>query len=119
VDGLVVPTPSLDPQDLVAGIDHPWLADDAVATGEEGVLVQDDDGHVWLEPRTTGAEAGLWLPAEPRRGDGWVVVPGADPRVASVLATEPDLVVELSGGGRSATTYTYRRGEGLLTTTGG
>ena len=149
VDGLVVPTPSPDPDDFVARIDNRWLP---LRTGTERVYAvsgrvpgtrtvtvvdgtteiagvdvtgvrtvtrsaegttlaeavdfyaQDRAGNVWtfghdqLLPDATGtwhageggAQAGLAMPAVPRRGDGFRVAlaPGVVEDLARVEATD-------------------------------
>lgn len=149
VDGLVVPTPSPDPDDFVARIDNPWLplrtgtvreyavsgqvpgtrtvtvvdgttevADvdvtgvRTVASAPDGTTLaeaidfyaQDRSGNVWsfghdqLTPDTVGswragvagAEAGLAMPAVPRRGDGYrqQLAPGIAEDLARVEETD-------------------------------
>lgn len=76
-------------------------------------LAQDEAGNVWLlgqlveeyaagrrtqhrwQAGDHGAEAGLFLPAEPRVGDGWRTahVPGEQPQVRTVLEVGGTLVV--------------------------
>ena len=176
VDGLVIPTPSPDPQDFVSRVDNPWLAldpgtsrvyevdgettgrltlavrDDPVSiagvgttavarTGPDGAttldyFAQDRDGNVWWFGREgvwrageQGAEAGLAMPATPRRGDGWraAYAPGlVDVRVevvttdqtASTPAGRYDGLVGLDSRSPlapgSATRSFYARGVGLV-----
>jgi hypothetical protein len=151
VDTLEEPSPSPDPTDFVDAIDHPFLAWTAGSTqtldsgrtltigepeqtgeltttpvsmldpdGEQvtGDFAQDTEGNVWrIEP----GSAYLWLPAEPRRGDGWQVGPG---EVASVVSTEGTvegpageqqgaLVVEIDDE-----RFFYLREEGLVAVVG-
>ena len=73
---------------------HHELTDDgAVVETGDLYLAEDDDGNVWSfgavtdglgwEAGVDGAEAGLFLPAEPREGDGFA--PGEAPGVTDVL----------------------------------
>ncbi|WP_435743500.1 hypothetical protein [Nocardioides sp. SYSU DS0663] len=119
IDGLVVPTPSPDPDDFVEGIDNPWFPfDPAQAEGTDEVAgvevsvidgeayAQDRDGHVWWfgtegvwEAGVDGAQAGLAMPAEPRYGDSWrlALAPGIVEDVAAVVELDVDsLVLEVT-----------------------
>lgn len=76
------------------GTVHDGIATTIVTTGPETApadhLAQDVDGNVWWLGRqaevggevTWFDEPGLWLPATPRRGDGWTMAaaPGLDVR---------------------------------------
>lgn len=150
VDTLTVPTPSPDPEDFVAAVDHDrWpLAPGSrweyelltaqgtgrrvvtvdepaevgglpatpvrtvtVLDGERTTLVrwyaQDRDGHVWLVGEDgrweLGAEveaAGLWVPAEPRLGDGYLLLdlPGAPAEQVGVRVEETGVGVTVPAG---------------------
>lgn len=130
----------------IAGIEATALRATSVTDGAGAEVVvettyaaQDRDGNVWLLGRDDaagswragqqGAEAGLMMPATPRRGDGFVVsrVTGRDQeryRVLDVMATPP-VAAEGTGtalllgrsvvGEPSATTEEYfRRDVGLV-----
>jgi len=68
-------------------------------------FAQDADGNVWWFGRDGewlagrgGAEAGLVMPAEPRRGDGYrrAGVPGADLRAVVVSADDDSVLLEVA-----------------------
>lgn len=111
-DRLVVSV-ELEPRE-VAGVGttvlHHELTDEGeVVESGDVYLAQDEVGNVWSfgaetegpdggiswEAGADGAEAGLFLPAEPREGDGWV--PGEAPGVSdvlTVLATAAEIDLE-------------------------
>lgn len=162
VDGLTIPTPSLDPDEFAARVDNPWFpleegqtrnlgghsfavleptevagvsatpvrftdADDPAATHID-LFAQDHDGNVWWVGRDggepawrageDGAQAGLFLAATPRLGDGYrtAYLPGIVEERAEVVDVEDHTVEvrfvdDLSGAARSAT---FAHGEGLV-----
>jgi hypothetical protein len=120
VDGLVIPTPTPDPDDFVTGVDNPWFplapgetrmvdgVETTVATtpdhasGDAGrdYYAQDRAGNVWWfgragewEAGVDGAEAGLAMPATPRVGDGFrmAVLDGVVEDVARVESVDGTL----------------------------
>ncbi|SDC10246.1 hypothetical protein [Nocardioides lianchengensis] len=149
VDELTIPTPSPDPDDFVDRIDNPWLAlgpgesttltgptgDLVLAVGDEtttvgGVavttmtlgdtsylLAQDDDGNVWrfLEE----GEAGLFMAATPRYGDGYRTAydEGVVEERAEVTELEGDTLeiatIDPARPGEH-TVATYENGTGLV-----
>ena len=89
-------------------------------------LAQDEAGNVWLfgategsdswEAGVNGAQASLAMPAEPRRGDGWVGAdaPGVESRVTAVEVEEDRTVLEVTTPQQPGVTVTttYERGTG-------
>jgi hypothetical protein len=149
VDELTIPTPAPDPDDFVDEVDNPWLAlgagESATLTGSMGevalvvgpepttldgvpvtswtvgatsyLLAQDRDGNVWS--LTEDGEAGLFMAATPRYGDGYGTAYDGDTatRVAEVSDLEDD-TLEITttdpaqpGSGEVAT---YEKGVGLV-----
>lgn len=128
----------VEPGGEVAGVPTTVL----VRTSADGTVVrdhyaQDKGGNVWWfgreadegawEAGTDGAEAGLAMPAEPRRGDGFVTGrSGAADEVASVIELgaavdvplgefEDTVVLEVVGDGQTRRDV-YVRGVGLVRT---
>ncbi|MCL8025194.1 hypothetical protein [Nocardioides bruguierae] len=108
-----------------------YLAQDA--SGNVWWLGQDDSEDAAADWRAgeDGAEAGLLLPAEPRRGDGWATAGEAvpDAGVATVVSLDGQvvladgaysgaLVVRTVSDGASTTSY-YLPGTGLVAYTAG
>lgn len=125
----------------VAGVPTTALTTVTTGRGAGGgrvvdLFAQDVDGNVWwmasagggpdFEAGVDGAEAGLWMPAQPRYGDGWLAVGGTagTPVVVTVVAVDQDLarpggssddVVVLQVESRSGTRVdSYAPGEGLV-----
>lgn len=113
IDGLEVPSAAPDPDDFVApeGTPGPEVAGVATTRVERldgleqvvDLLATDEDGHTWWFGREgewqVGPDVplGLWLPAQPRVGDGWrrSAAEGVSEDRVTVLETGEQVVLEV------------------------